>query len=115
MRKLQTHDVFMAMKLVRVANIRDEFEKIQKLASKKGANVNDIGYEFIFGVIEKLSGTEAENAFYELLAGPLEMDANDIKTMDPLELINTIKAMSEVINVEEWSAFFKSVSAFLTK
>ena len=120
MRKLQTHDVFMALKLIRAAGVKDEVSRILKLTEikeKQGESVSirDVGIEFILGVMEKLAGTESENAFYELLAGPLEIDAEEIKTMDPLDLIEKIQGLQEVVDGERLKNFFKSVAGLMEK
>lgn len=114
MRKLQTHDVFMALKVINAAQIKDEVKRIALLVqSKKKLDVQDVGLEFILGCMEKMSGTKAEKAFYDLLAGPLELEASEIETMDPLELIEKIKDLKEVIDMDGLKAFFKSVSALM--
>lgn len=120
MRKLQTHDVFMALKLVRAAGVKDEVSRIFKLTEvmeKQGKKISirDVGIEFILGVMEKLAGTESENAFYELLAGPLEIEVEEIKTMDPLDLIEKVQGLQEVIDGERIKNFFKSVAGLAEK
>ena len=120
MRKLQTHDVFMALKLIRAAGVKDEVSRIVnfiEIKEKEGKRVSirDVGVEFILGVMEKLTGTESENAFYELLAGPLEIEAEEIRTMDPLDLIDKVKDLQEVIDGERLKRFFKSVAGLMEK
>lgn len=120
MRKLQTHDVFMGLKLVRAAGVKDEVSRIFKLMETKKkeeekVSIRDVGLEFILGVMEKLAGTESENAFYELLAGPLEIEAEEIKTMDPLDLIDKVQGLQEVIDGEKLKNFFKSVAGLAEK
>ena len=120
MRKLQTHDVFMALKLIRAAGVKDEVRRIYQIVEvkeKEGEklNIKDVGIEFVLGLMEKLAGTESENAFYELLAGPLEIEAEEIKTMDPLDLIDEVEKLKEVINGERFKRFFKSVAGLMEK
>ena len=120
MRKLQTHDVFMALKVVRAAGVREEVKRVAlltKLKEKNGEEIKleDIGVDFILGCIEKLSGTESEYAIYDLLSGPLEMHPEEIMVMDPLELIEKITGLKEVIDMEAMKSFFKSVAALMEK
>ena len=120
MRKLQTHDVFMALKLVKAAGVKDEVSRIYQIVEvkeKEGKklNIKDVGIEFVLGLMEKLAGTESENAFYELLAGPLEKEAEEIKTMEPLDLIDEVEKLKEVIDGERFKRFFKSVAGLAEK
>ena len=120
MRKLQTHDVFMALKVIRAAGMKEEIKNVATLVQeaekrKIKIKIEDVGFEFIFGVLEKLAGTEAEDSIYNLLSGPLEIDASEIKIMDPFELVEKIKAMKEVVNLEQAKSFFKSVAALMEK
>lgn len=116
MRKLQTHDVFKALRLIRIAGIKEEFEKVARLMQEnKQIDASSIGYSVIFGCLEKVSGTEGENAFYDLISGPLEVSPKDVREMDPMDLIKAIEGLKEVISVEEWTNFFKSVSGLILK
>lgn len=120
MRKLQTHDVFMALKLIRAAGVKDEVRAMVQMVETKEKNgqkfnIRDAGMEFIFGLLEKFAGTESENAFYELLSGPLEIDVEEIKTMDPLDLVEKIQGLQEVIDGERFKNFFKSVAGLVEK
>lgn len=120
MRKLQSHDVFMALKLIRAAGLKDEVRRVYALVEakekeKKKLSIRDVGIEFFLGLLEKLAGTEAENAFYELLAGPLELEVEEIKTMDPLDLIDAVQGLQEVIDGERLKRFFKSVAGLAEK
>lgn len=120
MRKLQPHDVFMALKLVRAAGVKDEVRNLAKLMEikeKQGEKLGarDIGIEFFLGLMEKLAGTESENAFYELLAGPLEIEAEEIKTMDLMDFLDKVQGLGEVIDGERLKNFFKSVAGLAEK
>lgn len=120
MRKLQTHDVFMALKLIRAAGVKDEVRHVLQLTEVKEKqnqkiSIRDVGIEFFLGLMEKLAGTESENAFYELLAGPLEIETEEIKTMDPLDLIEKIQDLREVVDSERLKRFFKSVAGLMEK
>lgn len=113
MRRLTTSDVFKAFRVVAKAGLKEEFQKVSEYVSNGNTDANDIGMVLIFGIIEKLAGTEEEKLIYEFLSGPLEIKASEIGKMDALELINNLKEWKEVVGVEDWQAFFKSVSAFL--
>lgn len=111
MRKLQTHDVFVAAKLIKTIGIRNEVKAMAlKVSNGQKLKVEEVGVEFFLNVIENASSEEAENGLYDLLGGILEISPADIRTMDPLELLKTLKELAEFIDVESWKAFFKSVA-----
>lgn len=115
MRKLQTSDVFAALRIVRSANIADEVKLIAKMAETKDVTLRDVGVEFIVRVIEKLAGTEAEHEFYKCLAGPLEIEPDEIETMDPLDLIDKVMELEKVIDMERLKHFFNHVAKLAEK
>lgn len=114
MRALQTHDVFKAVKIVNALGVRDEVKKIAlSLEGKKKINEREIGVEFILNILGSAGDEKVENLIYDLLGGILEIDPEEIKTMDPLKLIENIKALSAVIDVENWKSFFHYVASMM--
>lgn len=114
MRKLQTTDVFAALRIVKAAGVADEVKKIARILEEKEkteaeVSIMDIGIEMIVGIMEKLAGTDAEKAFYRFLSGPMEIKEKDIATMDPIELVDKIMEMKDVVDVERWKKFFISL------
>lgn len=111
MRNLETHDVFKAMKIINALGVKEEVQKmaLKMQSDKKGVNDKEVGVEVILNVIGHAGDEKAENLIYDFLSGPLEIEAETIKHMDPLELIESIKSLNTVIDVESWKAFFKSV------
>ena len=110
MRNLQTHDIFVAMKVVNSVGVADEIKRVALMVSeKKEVNIDKIGIEFLFSIMAKCANDNTENLIYEFLGGILEMDPKDIKVMDPMELVENIKKLNEVISVEQWKAFFQSL------
>lgn len=116
MRKLQTHDIFMALKVINAAQIKDEVKRIAMLTQNgKQLKVKEVGVEFILGCLEKISGTEAEQSIYELLSGPMQIEAEEIKTMDPFDLVDKIEELGEFIGKDKIKNFFKRVADLMTK
>jgi len=116
MRGLQTTDIFTAARIVKSAKIADEVKVIAAaMDDKKEVSVLDFGVEFIVAVFEKLVGTESEKAIYKFLSGPLEIPEKEIAKMDPIDLIDKIRELREVVDVERWKRFFEQLSKFLPK
>ena len=116
MRGLQTTDIFTAARIVKSAQIADEVKVIAAaMDEKKDVSVLDFGVEFMVRVFEKLVGTESEKAIYKFLSGPLEIPEKDIAKMEPMDLIDKIMELKEVVDVERWKSFFVQLSKFLPK
>lgn len=116
MRGLQTTDIFTAARIVKSAQIADEVKVIAAaMDEKKEVSALDFGVQFIVAVFEKLVGTESEKAIYKFLSGPLEIPEKEIATMEPMDLIDKIMELKEVIDVERWKSFFVQLSKFLPK
>lgn len=116
MRALQTHDIFVAMNIINTAGIREKFSEIAlKVSAGKDVNLQEIGLDFLLSVLGGCANAKSENLIYEFLGGVLEMSPNEIKTMEPLKLIEEIKKLNEVISVEQWKSFFQSLSVMIRK
>lgn len=114
MRNLQTHDVFKALKIANSAGIKEEFQKIAfKMSSGKKISEKELGFDFIMNVLANCADEKTERLIYDFIGGLLEEDAEEIRVMNPLELFDKIKALKEVISVEDWKAFFISLSAVM--
>lgn len=106
MRKLQTKDVFSTMRLIKKANMREEIKPFIKLASQGEINIEDIGIEGILGLLETFAEKNAENAIYEVLAGPFECKPEEVASME----LNTLKENLEALEREnDLKVFFTSL------
>lgn len=112
MRKLQTQDVFAAMRAISKANLREEIKPFLKKASAGEVNVEDVGIEGILGLMEVLSRKNSEQAFYEVLAGPFEMAAEEVMTLDLVELAGMIETLSKENDLKR---FFTLLAGLITK
>ena len=111
MRKLQTSDVFNALRIIDKAEIKEEVKRIAMLVQNgKTLNIKELGIEFFLGTICRLSGTKVEKEIYKFFGDILEIDAESIATMDPVDFFNEVMKLSEVIDKEKWSDFFKLVA-----
>ena len=112
MRKLQTQDIFKALRVVNGANLKEGLKEIVKKSGDGKIDVKDVGMDIIFEIFEKAADTKIEEMLYDFLAGPLEMSAKEVKEMEITALICNLK---ECTDSEGWKNFFKSVSALIMK
>lgn len=112
MRKLMTKDVFKALAVINSAGLKDDLKAIMDKVQGNKLSYSDIGYEVLFNIMEKAASTKTEAAIYEFLAGPLEMEPEEVENM---ELLTVIQQLKECADMENWKGFFKSVSVLGTK
>lgn len=111
MKKLQTSDVFSAMRIVKASGIRDELKPIFIKAADGKHSVEDIGIEAILTVIEAASGTKVEKAIYEFLSAPFEMSVEDVAS---LQLDCFMANLKELAKENDIAGFFKSLSDLMS-
>lgn len=112
MRKLQTSDVFAAMRAISKANLREEIKPILKQASAEGVKVEDVGIEGMLGLIEIFSKKNSEQAIYDVLAGPFEMTAKEVEEMDILMLAENLETLGKENSLKR---FFTLLAGLITK
>lgn len=111
MRKLQTKDIFSAMRLIRKANLREEIKPIIIMAANKEIKTEDVGVEAVLTIIETFVEKKAENEIYNFLAGPFEIPAEEISDMDMMEFI---EKLGELAKESDIKAFFTTLSSMMT-
>lgn len=106
MRKLQTTDIFAACRMLSKIGVREEIREVaMKAEESKNKKIRvEMGFDLMFGILEKATKENAENEIYQFLAGIFECDPDEIRVMDPLELLEKLK---EVADFEKWKSFFK--------
>ncbi len=90
MRKLKTPDLFNAFRIIKRANIKAETDSLLKMAAEKKLKPEEIGVTGFITIFELLAEKNAEHAIYEFLAGPFEMEVNDIKDLEISELFEML-------------------------
>lgn len=95
MRKIQTSDVFNAMRLIKKANLKEEVKPILKRIATGEFNIEDAGIEGIISFVEILSEKKSEQAIYEVLGGPFEMEAKEIERMDLNDFAETLEQLGK--------------------
>ncbi|HCP14821.1 MAG TPA: hypothetical protein DIT32_03460 [Peptococcaceae bacterium] len=112
MRKLQTQDIFNTFRIIKKANLKEEIKPIIKMAGSGELNIEDVGIEGILGVIEIMTESKAEQAIYEVLSGPFEMDPAKIRHMDLIELAANLETLSKENDLKR---FFTLLAGLLSK
>lgn len=112
MRKLNTTDVFAALRVIRAANLREELKPLLKRAADGSANIEDVGIDGIMSALEMLAEKKAERAIYEVLSGPLEISPDEVGALDILEFAQKIE---QIAKENDLKSFFGYVSGILGK
>lgn len=114
MRNLETHDIFAACRLLGKIGVREQIREVAKQAEEsKTKRVRvDMGFDLIFGILEKATQENAENEIYVFIAGLFECKPEEVRKMNPIELLNKLQ---EVANIEEWKNFFGYVAKLMRK
>ena len=114
MRTLETRDLFSAYRLLSKIGIREEIKEIAlKAEGEKGkASQKEIGFEFLFGVLEKATHENAEEEIYKFIANIFECEWESVRSMNPVEMFDKLE---QVADLESWKSFFKRVAALMQK
>lgn len=117
MRKLNGHDVFMALRVLKKIEIKEELVELAKAVNDKANNLNQttLGAKLILSVLANCGDEGAEKAFFEFLAGPLESTGEALAGTELTELFTMTGELIQSIDVEEWKAFFTSLVKMLRK
>ena len=121
MRKINTGDVFKMARLLKNTNVMDAVKDAYKAAKKEdaveGAHKGDAGKGGIWmdaamKVLSSCTSQEAEEEFYDLMAGICENKPEDIRNRPLDGLIEDIRRICEENNVAN---FLRSASDFAEK
>lgn len=110
MRKLQTSDVFALARVIRASGARAELSKIiAELTTRDDddLNIEEIGITGFLTIAECASGREVEKMIYELLAGVIEIEPQDVARMGLDEIGRALRTIAEENDVKR---FFKFAS-----
>lgn len=112
MRKLQTPDVFNALRAISKANLKEEIKPIIKKAIEEKLNIEDAGIEGILSMLEFFAQKKCEQAFYEVLSGPFEMSVDDVKKLDLLIFVDNLETLGKENDLKR---FFTLLAGLITK
>ena len=89
-----------------MASIKKAEKQGEEIVNKANEDADEysLGFDFIFGVIEKFIEKESENAIYEFLSGPFECTPEEVEKIDPIDLV---KGIFEIASIEKWKSFLK--------
>ena len=114
MKRITSEDTFRAIRLVKAAGIKDEIKKMTKVVEqmqkeKKEIDIEEIGSDFFFNIIDGMADEKTETLFYLFLSGPLESTPDEVKKMSLWDLAEKIKELIRFESPEGWRSFFKSL------
>ena len=110
MRKIQTADVFHAVRLIEKSGLKEELIPLIKDIATKGTDALDSG---ILGILTALfSIARMEQPIYEWLEPITGRTPEEISTLDLDELVQLLEELSEQNDLR---AFFKAVSGLIAK
>lgn len=114
MKTLGMEHVFSATRLLIKIGVREEVRAVAKQAeeNKTKAIKFDMGFDLLFGILEKAVQKSAEEEIYKFIADLLECDPDEVRKMKPLDLC---KQLEKVASIEEWKDFFGYVKGLIQK
>lgn len=112
MRYLDTTDVFAAVRLLNKIGVREEINEVARNAEEKKKTRLDMGFDLMFGILEKATQENAEKEIYKFLANIFECEPEEVGKMKPVALM---KKLEEAASFEEWKDFFDYVKRLMKK
>ena len=109
MRKLKTSDIPAFCRCLKKLGFKENIQAAAKEANN-AKDVWDKGFDMIWSIFDLATEAEGENALYEFLAGPFEMQPRDVADLDFETLINNLKQLAEENNL---TVFFKSAAKLM--
>lgn len=114
MRNLETQDIFNAIRLLNKIGVREEIKEVARQAEEEKTKKTrfDLGFDLIFGIIEKATEKNGEEEIYKFIANIFECEPEEVRKMKPIELV---KNLEKVADFEEWKDFFGYVKGLMKK
>lgn len=104
MRQIGNEDLFKFIRIIKDAGITEQFKQlILSKDSIKDFNVESVGFDVIFMVLEGAAKEGISDQVYDFGADLLEVSGDDFKRMDP---IDTFEQLKQCASWEKWKAFF---------
>lgn len=116
MRKISIVETLKAVNFVTSTGMEEEVKQMAALVkSGKKLSVREVGIQFIVGCIGKMTTDSAINRLFDILSGPFEMGADELKSMSAEDFMPLFIEFLDTINEENLKGFFKSVSVSLER
>lgn len=106
MRKLQTSDLFSAMRLVSKIDLKRDLQEIYRRSQEAHMSQREAGLEVFYILLSKAAEEKTEALVYEFLADIFEVKPESIRTMPPTEMFEKV---FEAAGPAEWMDFFGKV------
>ena len=112
MRQLKTSDIFSVCRLISAIGVREEIREVAlKAEESKNKKIKlDMGFDLLFGIIEKATKENAEKEIYVFIADLFECGWEEVRDMDPVEMLDKLE---QVANFEKWKNFFGRVARLM--
>ena len=111
MKKLQTSDIFAAMRVVKAADVKEQLKPILRKVSEGKTSVEDIGIEAVLTILECAANVKAESAVYNFLSSPFEMSADEVAAL-PLDAF--MANLEKLAKENDLGGFFKRLSDLMS-
>ena len=109
MRKLKTSDVPVLCRCLKKLGIKEQFKSVAKEANTL-QEAWDKGFDLIWNIFDLATESAGEKHLYEFLAGPFEMTAAEVES---LELDTFLANLQQLAAENNLSAFFKSAAKLM--
>lgn len=104
MRKLKTSDIPSFCRCMKKLGVKDQIQTVAKEANNM-RDVWDQGFDLIWGIFDLATEAEGENALYTFLAGPFEMQPQDVADMELEDLFASLQQLAEENNLLNFFKF----------
>lgn len=111
MRKLTAPDLFAGVRLIKKMGVKEDARELAK-KSDDLAQLWDNGFDFVWGLFDKLTDQDGEGALYDLLAGPYEMTPEQVRALPIAEHIENLQTLARENDLLD---FFKRAARLAAK
>lgn len=116
MRKISIVETLKTVNFVISNGMEEEVQKMAFIAKSGGPiNIRELGIKFIVECTGKLTTDKALDRLFEILSGPFEMDAEELKNMAAEDFMTMFIEFLDTIDAENVKGFFKSVAVSMEK
>lgn len=112
MKKIQTSDLFNALRIVKESGIKDDIAKlIRQYSDGQEHDVKSVGINGVLSIVDAMASAGAEREIYKFLAALAETEPDAIKDM---EIGDFVTLLEEIGKENDIPAFFTRLSGLIT-
>lgn len=116
MRKINIVETLKAVNFVTSTGMEEEVKRMAEIVKAGGKlNIREVGIQFVVGCIGKMTTDNAIDRLFEILSGPFEKEAKELKEMSTEDFMQLFLEFLDTIDEENLKGFFRSVSVSLTR